>query len=31
MDDGSKYEVKGVVDGYIIEINENLLINPTYL
>jgi glycine cleavage system H lipoate-binding protein len=31
MEDGIKYELKGVVDGYIIEINELLITNPTYL
>ena len=31
MDDGTKYELKGVVEGFIIEINENIFNDPTYL
>lgn len=29
--DGSIYEIKGVLDGSIIELNDNLLTNPTWI
>lgn len=31
MEDGTEYEIKGVVDGYLIEVNENLLKDGTYI
>lgn len=30
-EDGSIYEVKGVIDGNVIELNDNLLTNPTWI